>query len=244
MPTRCFNVRDAIKEGILITDFKFCEHCGRNVSLSGQLCARCGADLSGQQVVRSSQGPTATQKTSAAAQVTNEIAPTQKRLTAGEWNDKGAALAKSGRNQEAIQYFDKALELDPKNVEALVNKGTALYALGRYEAALQCCYRTLSRDPKNAAAQELKRVALEKTGKTGRSTTQPDVNYWKDKGKQALDAGDARSAITCFNKALEINPQDMEATGYKMLATQKIGSDADVAQVLIDSINAEMGIKK
>jgi|BarGraNGADG00312_1021997.scaffolds.fasta_scaffold01699_8 hypothetical protein len=32
--------------GILIADFKFCENCGRNVSLNGQLCARCGADLS------------------------------------------------------------------------------------------------------------------------------------------------------------------------------------------------------
>ena len=28
------------------TKFKFCENCGRKVSLNGQLCARCGADLS------------------------------------------------------------------------------------------------------------------------------------------------------------------------------------------------------
>jgi len=27
------------------TKFKFCENCGRKVSLNGQLCARCGADL-------------------------------------------------------------------------------------------------------------------------------------------------------------------------------------------------------
>ena len=28
-----------------MADFKFCKNCGRNVSLNGQLCARCGADL-------------------------------------------------------------------------------------------------------------------------------------------------------------------------------------------------------
>ena len=28
-----------------MADFKFCKNCGRKVSLNGQLCARCGADL-------------------------------------------------------------------------------------------------------------------------------------------------------------------------------------------------------
>ena len=45
-------------------------------------------------------------------------APTQKGLTAKEWRDKGDALAKSGRHQEALQCFDKALEIDPKNATA------------------------------------------------------------------------------------------------------------------------------
>jgi tetratricopeptide (TPR) repeat protein len=148
-----------------------------------------------------------TQKASAAARVTEGTAPTQKRLTAGEWNDKGLALAKSDRNQEAIQYFDKALELDPKNVGALVNKGTALYALGRYEAALQCCYRTLSRDPKNAAAQEIKRAVLNKSAAKAPDTigdsraVEPLIRALRDSdtivGKSAADAlgkiGDPRA---------------------------------------------------
>lgn len=33
-------------------------------------------------------------------------ARTQKELTAAEWCDKGDALAKSGRHQEALQFFD------------------------------------------------------------------------------------------------------------------------------------------
>jgi Tetratricopeptide repeat len=51
-----------------------------------------------------------TQKASAAARVKKGTSPTQQGLTAKEWCDKGDALAKSGRHQEALPYFDKALE--------------------------------------------------------------------------------------------------------------------------------------
>ena len=32
------------------------------------------------------------------------------------WNNKGVALDNLGRYQEAIEYYDKALEIDPDNM--------------------------------------------------------------------------------------------------------------------------------
>ena len=53
-------------------------------------------------------------------------APTQKVQTAQDWCDKGDALTKSGRHEEALQCFDKALELAPRYAKAWALKGATL----------------------------------------------------------------------------------------------------------------------
>jgi Flp pilus assembly protein TadD len=53
-------------------------------------------------------------------------ARTQKGLIAKEWCDKGDALAKSGRHEEALQRFDQALAIDPTNAIAQQGKPVAL----------------------------------------------------------------------------------------------------------------------
>ena len=54
------------------------------------------------------------------------------------WLNKGVALAHLGKPREAIECYDKALEINPKLSDAWNNKGVALKALGRYEEATGC----------------------------------------------------------------------------------------------------------
>ncbi len=65
-------------------------------------------------------------------------APTQKVQTAQDWCDKGDAPTKSGRHEEALHCFDKALELDPRHAKAWTLKGATLGMLNRHEEAIQC----------------------------------------------------------------------------------------------------------
>ncbi len=44
----------------------------------------------------------------------------------------------SSANAEAIEYFDRALKLNPKSAHAWNGKGTALNELGKNDEGLRC----------------------------------------------------------------------------------------------------------
>ena len=53
------------------------------------------------------------------------------------WIAKGDSLADLKMYQEAIEYDDKVIEIDPTHIDALNNKGIALDDLGRSEEAIE-----------------------------------------------------------------------------------------------------------
>ncbi len=52
--------------------------------------------------------------------------------------NKGIALYKLGKYQEAITSYDKAIEIDPNYAKAWHNKGLALKKQGNHIEAEQC----------------------------------------------------------------------------------------------------------
>ena len=74
--------------------------------------------------------------------------------------EQGNAAYDEGRSEEAIQYFDQALAIDPENVTALVSKGLALEDLDRTEEAIQYDDRALAIDPSDTDALDSKGLAL------------------------------------------------------------------------------------
>src|SRR5688500_1600655 len=49
---------------------------------------------------------------------------------------KGISLRNLGKYEEAIRYFDKALEINPNYIEVRHTKANALFKLGKYEEAI------------------------------------------------------------------------------------------------------------
>ena len=66
----------------------------------------------------------------------------------------------------AIQCFDKALEIDPNNASTWNNKGLVLDHLRKYDDAIQCYDKALEIDPNNDLFNENRNIVLEKLGKT------------------------------------------------------------------------------
>jgi tetratricopeptide (TPR) repeat protein len=64
--------------------------------------------------------------------------------------------------QQAITYFDKALEINPNYAYALAHKGDALSNLDQYQQAITYFDKALTIDPNNDHALSGKRLALDK----------------------------------------------------------------------------------
>lgn len=61
--------------------------------------------------------------------------------------NEGISFLIVGKYNEAIVYYDKALTLDPRNVDVLYNKGVALGKLGNYTQAIKYYDQALAINP-------------------------------------------------------------------------------------------------
>ncbi|MHC1597395.1 MAG: protein kinase domain-containing protein, partial [Methermicoccaceae archaeon] len=86
----------------------------------------------------------------------------RKKPSVGKLLKKGIALAKRGRYEDAIECYDKALKIDPKDADAWKKKGNALDELGRYEDAIECYDEALKIDPDDKEVKSSREAALNK----------------------------------------------------------------------------------
>jgi tetratricopeptide (TPR) repeat protein len=172
------------------------------------------------------------------------------------------ALAVSVKGQEAqsVEYFKKAIRLDPNNTEAYYNLGNAYLGRGwlgeaavQYEAAIRA-------RPNYVKAYGNLAVALAGMGQTDEAIetfrrvvvldpNNPDA-YFNLAGALA-DNGRVDEAILHLRKALELAPQDVAARNnlarLLLLKGQHEQAIAEYEQVLkIDpnNINAQIGLKR
>jgi tetratricopeptide (TPR) repeat protein len=84
--------------------------------------------------------------------------------------------------KEAIECYDKALEIDPNNTNASVSKGVALHNLGKYDKSIECYDKALEIDPNYADA-------------------------WYNRACSKVKKGDIDDGLTDLKKAIEIDKE-------------------------------------
>jgi tetratricopeptide (TPR) repeat protein/tRNA A-37 threonylcarbamoyl transferase component Bud32 len=153
-------------------------------------------------------------------------------LAAWEWNNKGVALDNLGKPQEAIECYDRALEINPRYAGAWYNKGTALDDLGKYQEAIVCYDEALEINPRYAEAWSNKGNTLYKLGKFQEAIVCYDealeinpryAEAWSNKGVALHGLGKHQEAIACYDKALEINPRLAKIWSNKGNALDDLG---------------------
>lgn len=106
--------------------------------------------------------------------------------SATEWFHMGMNLTTQGRYEEAIQAYDKVLEINPRDEEAWNNRGSNLGGLGRYDEALE---------------------AFQRAAAINASYAEP----WYNIGVILDIKGDFENAVEAYNRATQINPSYQKA---------------------------------
>jgi len=132
----------------------------------------------------------------------------------------GDKLLKSGEYIEALQEYEKAIEINEKHAGAWCNKGAALRRLGRYEEALQCFDTAIALKPTYEDAWVNKGNTLKNLHQYRRASEcynkvielNPDYEVgWSNKGSLMMETGNLQKAMEYFNKALQLNERFLDA---------------------------------
>ncbi|RZB29436.1 MAG: hypothetical protein AEth_01164 [Candidatus Argoarchaeum ethanivorans] len=122
--------------------------------------------------------------------------------TARDWFDEGYE-AKDPKKK--VEYYTKALEIDPKDVIAWYFKGIALRKLGRCEEEIRCYDKALEINPEY-------------------------VYVWNNKGIALRKLKRYEEAIGCYDKALDIDPKYERAKKNRKIAEVKLREQKEKEQ--------------
>ncbi|HRU78822.1 MAG TPA: tetratricopeptide repeat protein [Rectinema sp.] len=115
-------------------------------------------------------------------------------MNSRELNDRGVDLIEEGRVEEALECFDKAIELDPQAIFSRINRANALALLDRIDEAIGEFAAALRIDEEN-------------------------TSLWYNRGIVMSQIGDEEEAERCYRRAIQINPQDEDSSSsYNNLA--------------------------
>ena len=133
---------------------------------------------------------------------------------------RGQALAKSGKTEEALAEFDRALKLDPYNVQALYGRGLIYQADKQHEQAIADFTAANGLTPQRVEpllARATSYLAIDKAKEAASDldeAVQADPNSaqaWSARGATYERLGDKAKAFTSYGRALALRPRDEAA---------------------------------
>ena len=159
---------------------------------------------------------------------------------------KALAIQKDGNQEEAIKYFDKALEFEPNNSELLYDKAISFQMLLRFDDAIEYYNKSLKIDPYNFGAFINKGLCFSSPNMNRQEDALlcfdqalilvPDDSGALSLRGYALDSlGRYREAIDCFDKVLETQPREVNILINKGLALSHLGKH-DEAMAYFDTV--------
>ncbi len=169
------------------------------------------------------------------------------------WVNKGDALVGSSMYAEAIQCYDKALELNQRFQEVWNNKGLALARTGRYAEAIKCYDKALELKPDDEEVIYNKGIALAQLGQFPDAIANydklleinpKDASSWCGKGDVLFESGNFEEALRAYDKAIEINPKDETVWNNRGLTLVKLNRFSEAIESYDKAIEINPAVEK
>ncbi len=154
-----------------------------------------------------------------------------------DWLATGVNLHHQDKHEEAMKYFDKAIELQPENAEAWYYKGMTLLKSDKDEESIKYFDKAIELKPNYPDAWCHKALAYSSVGTIEEAIKyadkaielQPNYPYgWYYKGYVALSSGRYEESIKYFDKAIELQPNNAIAWLHKGSALHGLGRYEEV----------------
>ncbi|HYA26854.1 MAG TPA: tetratricopeptide repeat-containing serine protease family protein [Thermodesulfovibrionales bacterium] len=146
----------------------------------------------------------------------SEIYTEDRGKTAEYWISSGNTLSRSGKYEEALEAYKKAVATDPAQAAALNGLCVVLTKLKRYGEAIEACKRALEIEPDSAWV-------------------------YSNIGLAYLESGIEKEAVNAFTKAIRIMP-DLDAAHFNLgLAYRRLGRYKEAAEAFRNAVRINPG---
>lgn len=163
-----------------------------------------------------------------------------KKLKSFFLKNMGVVFSLLGRMEEAIELYNRALEINSDDYDSLRQKGVSLSELGKQEEAIEWIDRALKINPNDYLSLREKGVILSRMGKIEEAIkffdcafkiNPDDYSILGDKGVALNKIGKHKEAIACFDHILEINPDDWLILVFKAFALEDVGNNKEATNI-------------
>ncbi|MBW4623273.1 MAG: tetratricopeptide repeat protein [Cyanosarcina radialis HA8281-LM2] len=152
------------------------------------------------------------------------------------WTDRGFILLKLNRHQEALDSYQKALDIDDNFYEALVGKANALSILGNHKAGLEVIDKATQIRPEDHQIWHNRGGLLARLGKWEEALTsfEKAINLrndfapaWEGKGAVLGEQKKYREALTVFDKLKILKSKDPWVWANRGGILEELGRDRE-----------------
>jgi len=157
--------------------------------------------------------------------------------------EKGKELSRLQQYEKALPYFEKVLEIDPTNIDALKSKSFILFLRGEFEEASSILDVVLELNPNDRFALNLKIMVLgnidpEKSGTYLIKLAELEANIQSLllKSQEHYNRSELEDALSYLNKVLEIEPDHLEALNGKAVILDELGKVEESLRILSNAI--------